>query len=507
MSSYVVQRTSVTGTVQATLAFAVVDFVDDRGNEGRTARVRFPCSEYTTSDLNTFDFLIIYRNGNVIFRGLALDPMVDSRTNEVAFECVDFLWVLNRLQLDSPKENMLTNGDFATGTTSGWTVDSGVTANVISSGFSDSGFVVQLVQPDAWADRGIVQNVTVTTGVDTKNVTLSAYFRVPNPITLVNLTYESRGLYMQVRESGRLIRQEKVELSTSLDTDVWLRFDNLFHQVPPNVTQTISVKGYAPQGTSYWSSFALTRPQPFVNTTAGSGSVEDDVGAIVDQAVTRLQQPSRGKFNLHLLTNCPNTGETERVFLERFQHRPFTEFMAEWLSLADQWISFTPTTQTYHFASRGDDQTGNDPLVWPAALADEPGAIAAYRRSTNGSGVVSDQVMLSEGDGPDREEFQAVDTTHTGGLVFQNTATAQAGSTLRSVRRQARALLRQRKRPLRTYELTLQDPDHVAGMGDMWHVTIDNGWDQLDADRKIIRRYRDGLTDLVTVTVHDDLVA
>lgn len=507
MSTYEVRTTSMNGALQSDLAFANPTRVTKLLNEPFTATFRFPMSKYAYADVNVFDFVQIYRNGDLLFFGMIWDITVDSAGNECVASCGDFESIFARLNLDKPKSNNLTNGSFETGTTAGWFNNTpGIVTTVVSSPVARGDFALRLQNSSAWTDRSWQQTVSYPASIDRRNFFVSGYFRLAERLTLANTSFEQRGLYMQIADlaTGDFIRHDWVALDNTWEPGVWHRAPELRHTIDPGVGRTINVRLYAPGVTIYWDEIAISRNEPQVNTAGGPGSNEDDITNIIHRGVDVIQSVGKGKTNLGVGTAGSLTGITEYVSIPRYQHLSFDQFVAEYHDRndgVDTAVQVTPTTKTYRVwpdHGKGVDRSGDINLTF----GDE---LAAYSCVKTGSDTSSRVTIQAPGDGADREEAEEADTTFTNGLTLQEVRSAVEGSRLKSIDQQAKGVLRRSKRPVRKWDLVVRDRNLVStiSVGDTVHLTIDDGWMQANLDVRVIAWDLDCVTDLVTLTAHE----
>lgn len=179
-----------------------------------------------------------------------------------------------------------------------------------------------------------------------------------------------------------------------------------------------------PLGPIIWDRAALSRDEATRFHAA-------DQADIVAELVAHLQDPAYGKSDLNLATDTAPTGVLrDRTYLHH-EHLNGFDAIAEFCSLADGFdlsVAYTATTRTLrtHHPSRG---------VHRPQFALELGRnVADFAWTFDGENAADSVIVLGTGDGSDREETAALDTTvYADGLTLETVFSAPPGTPIDSL--------------------------------------------------------------------------
>jgi hypothetical protein len=209
---------------------------------------------------------------------------------------------------------------------------------------------------------------------------------------------------------------------------------------------------YAPEGSIVWDSVELVEPSSLA-IAPGAG---EDVGYTANRLVQFGQDSTYGKSDKQIGTTTAVTTGTLFYFPRAWQwvdKTPLDTALGEIVALGvfDYSIELTATGSTFtgHTPSKGSDLTASVTLTFPAPAS--PGAgvygIASYEFDGDNDAVETDSTILGDGDGPDREEGHASDTSVVD-MVLEGVDSAAPGTTIDMLDPLANARLDRLKRPV-----------------------------------------------------------
>lgn len=429
MPTYSVRIVEQDGTVVRTLVGANIERVrfGMNGDVGE-AVFTYPRTDPSGASGQAADVLLldreaeIRRDSTTIFRGPMVRREARSGTGDMVVTVPGVGWYFSRRFIDAPLTNLLSNGDFESGTT-GWTATS-CTQTSVTSPVRRGTKSLQLVGTTTFAEQYTQQSVSVTgTGVGTA-LTVAAHFYIDS---WTGPAVYSRGLYVESRNGGTVETYNEHEGAIDDDTadalDVWQRAEATIW-VPPNATRTIYVRLYAPNGTIVWDSVELVEPLSLA-IAPGAG---EDIATTANRIVQFAQDATKSKSDLDIGTAAaPTTGVTFK-FPKAWQYTDHTPVDSalnnEIVPLGVDWdiVAATKTFTVYH-PRKGTDRSATVTLSLTTN-------VASYSLEEDGAQTETDVTVLGEGDGPDREEGRSVDTTDTGGLVLQGIHSSPPGTTV-----------------------------------------------------------------------------
>jgi hypothetical protein len=469
---------------------------------GRTA-VRVPAASLVAGDLDLLDKEIqIFRNGDIIWWGPLIVDEVASNTAEKRIDVPDKAWYFQTRQISDQRDNRFDNPNFALGTAS-WTNvgTSAHSASVLHS--ARGGTSLKLTQATPGEDTFDFQQQTFTAGEIGTWIIVRAWVYIDDA-TWGGPAFEARGLFVSGIEAGVVKDYRYAEIDDAtprnalvpLTTRIW---------IPPLKTWTIEARPYAPAGESYWSAMQMVKMESLSHYAT-------DLGAIIGSAVQFVQNPAHGWDDLNIGVSNAVTG----VVLDwHFQYADHTDLMevldaAEAMGL-DWSIEVTETTATFTtYFPKGTDRSSG------------PGAVtlSMFDRDTNPTGNLSHAEMvrdgastrtrstvLGEGDGPEREEGFAVDTTLTGGRVLGEVFSAPPGTPIEALDRIAAQRVAAKRKPVRVMQVVGLPGDETlittCVVGDTVAADITIGETTITGNWRIVAKNLDPKRDLPSFVLNE----
>lgn len=489
--AYSAKIVELDGTVVRTLVNCNIPTVVDELNAAGSATITIPKYE-TGSAVGQYDDLYLGREVQIldgatpIARGVPMHPHASSSDGAVSIELQGVGWYFTRRFIDAPISNLLTNPSFEDGLT-GWTA-SGCTATVVTSPRRRGGYAVQLTGSTTGAEQflsQIVYGVTSTAIGDL--LTLAGWYQIDDG-AWVGPAFESRGLYIELIDTSVVQTHNSLDgvIDDATPRDVWNRAEPTTW-IPPNKTWDVGVRLYCPNGTVTYDALSLTKME---SLAIGPGAGED-IATTANRIVAFIQDTANDKSDLSIGTTTPPTTGITFQYPKAWQYADHTPadraLNDEIVPLGVDW-SITPDTKTFtvHYPRRGTDRSGSVTLTFPA------GNLASYEYDDDNGQIETDVTMMGEGDGPDREEGRAVDTTELNGLVLQSVNPTPPGTTIDKLDDLATDRLKRAKRPVRLLSVVTVEKAgalaSVLGVGDTVGVSINDGVIQLGGYWRITRR-------------------
>lgn len=195
--------------------------------------------------------------------------------------------------------------------------------------------------------------------------------------------------------------------------DQWVRHECSI-TVPAGQTRVIHARLCGVDGRVYWDKASLTYDTAF----EGHGA---DQAVFVANLASHAQDPAYDKNDVNISSEAPNTGVRRTLVALHSEHGNIWDLMGQFTEYRDGLdigMRYTPTDRvlTTHYPYKG---------VERRSLHLQLGRnIATFSWTFDGESAASSVVMLGTGDGSDREEASAIDTTgFANGLVLEQVQT------------------------------------------------------------------------------------
>lgn len=508
--AFVVRMVNPSGLSPTALPSAQPEDITWTLNAPTEATLTFPKSLYTETQIPTLATpaqareLQIYYDDDLLFFGPMIQPDAAGSSGAVTLHAADPMWLMNRRNIDGPRDNLLTNGSFESGFT-GWTKVGSFTSATTSSRKALGSNSAQFDDINVNADDFYYQQVVVPpNGVGTL-LTVSAW-RLATTVTGTS-ALGSRGLFVQGIQGGVVKDYNYVAID---EADPFL---GVWHQdtctiwIPPNQTWTIEVRVYAMTGTIFWDAVSLVAMDSIGSTSiTGSATSEADIAAITRLLVAHIQDAAYGKSNLLVGHNTPNNGVKLFRQYQFADHVDFASALSEFIGRDDGFdvsLEITPTTRTFttHTPKKGTDRSGSVTLTYGGNVAD-------YRWSRSGAGCITRATMLGSGSGPSNDEGEIADASQVGGLILQEVRQAPPETQINSLLPLATERINQRRIPPLVLELDVLPSAnliHTLKVGDWVSVAVDDGYVQASGKHRIVKMTLHCRTRVLTVFVNEDL--
>lgn len=292
---------------------------------------------------------------------------------------------------------------------------------------------------------------------------------------------------------------ETVEVALDEDTprDTWVRMEATFVAPVTGQAELIQVDLLSPIGSIYWDRANLVQDEAL-------RFYETDQAEIAGDIVEHLQDPAFGKSDLGIGRNTPATGILRDRLYRFSEHPPGFDALDEFPGLLDGFdhsIEVTPTSKTYttHYPRKGR-------FVERASL--EWGKnIASWAWALDGETAANSVVALGQGDGPDREEGQAIDLGAYGSdLVLETMVVAPPNSPIDALDDIAAEMLATTTYPEILTVKTHRHPTKLLGVvwpGDFVRVKIETDVVFVNKIFRIVRMVLDPDTLAIDFTLHE----
>ncbi|MDQ3107913.1 MAG: hypothetical protein M3Q68_08950 [Actinomycetota bacterium] len=496
MADYTVKVVDRAGVVIKTLDDANVLSIVEEVNKTGSCRFTFPKHDPATNvgqgaavDLLERE-VQVWRTGDTVplFWGVLVDADTSSSSAEVSVTAPDLSWYFTRRFVDRPRTNYISNPGFEGGSLTGWSTFGGATATAVTSPRRLGSHAVQIVGTVTGADAGLRTTFSVTglAGIGT-NVYIAGHFQ------LTAWTGGATGnLSMRVRVYNAalaLVASRETQLGDGdelVSVDGWLR-EELDPSTPVHVnageTWSFQLDLMAPNGTIVWDALQAVIPESL-------SDYDQDIAVLMGAIVTDVQDVT-DKSNLNIGVSTPASGVTIPVYaLQYTEHTPADTAIDELASrddAPDWYIATTSTVRTFTtaFPQLGSDLSASTTL----SLTTNVASYSSYRVS--GAVTENHVTYFGPGDGPDREEGYAVDTSAVGGLVLQGVYQASPTATVDMLEPLAAGQLAAKNKLGRFLTVTTIPSNSIVdtiGLGDTVAVSISDGWAQASGNWRVVRR-------------------
>lgn len=270
--------------------------------------------------------------------------------------------------------------------------------------------------------------------------------------------------------------------------DQWFRLEVPLTVPTTGSPELIHIGLHGILGSVYWDAASLTLNERLLFT-------DTDQALIAEGIVEHAQDPAYSKSELRIGTDCPLTGVVRDREYVHSEHPGVGRALDEFVDLDngfDHRIEYTPTTRTYRIDF---PQAGS---YRPRYGLDYGGNVVAIDWQFDGEAATSSVVILGDGDGSDREEGAAVDTsTYANGLTLEEVIVAPPESKIDALDNQAAEALAIGLDPQTVKVRTKPNPSKVIGYvkpGDIVPLTAYRGALEIPGDP-----YR-----IVTMTLETD---
>lgn len=448
-------------------------------------------------------------------------PIVRPRAglNESTWQCAGLLWYFaHRFMGRADRVNQLTNGDFEAGETD-WTFHNSVGHEIDSDVHIEEPTGQSLKLTGATADHDGYASQTWTHPVGGHPLgdwlTGSVWVFIPSADFLGG-ALDDFGLLLRHRDpDGNIITTEggpgsalPALIGDDTPKDQWIELETGVPFVHEG--DTVEVLLFPPHGVAHFDLATLTYMESltFPSSEVDSGDVTDIIGGIVDYAQDRLPF-DHGKSDLNIGTAGSDTGVTRRIAYQFAEHRNVLDAIMEFVrqGVCDIDIEITSTTRTFTVypksADSRDPKLGKGTLYGTTLELDEN--IADFDWSWDLEQGASTVVLLGPGDGPDRPEGGANDTSLLdGAFTIEIVEQAPDDTTVGQLDQRAAERLAVATRP-EILQLTTLPGAGVIGnivVGDTVNVDVACGWVAVTGVYRVVRMEADLFSDQATLTLN-----
>lgn len=460
----------------------------------------------------------VYRRSSLKAWAVVTGDQGSSGDGSIGFSARGLYWYFRRLFFGTAnRRNMLRNGDFELGAATG-TANETIPAWTRVGGF-DSRHYTAATKPGGHSLPDPLEGtkaVAVSNGGEGENAYLRARFsyRTDFPpgqrVTFAAWVYVAEwtgpaafglGLYVSRVVGGVETRSSFASLDDDTNRGEWVRLETSLI-VPPHQDGYLEVRLYSPAGWVTWDA-SLAVLMESTGTSSGR-----DQTALAATIVT-YGQTGKGKHDLSIGTNCPPTGVIRKRSWQHADHDWLNDAIDELSSFPDGFdhsIELTPKTRTFttHYPMKGTDRS--ETVLLKLGRTTTGGNLGSYSRSRDGAAVATSVVVRGRGDGPDREEGGAADTSEVDGLVLDYYEEAPPDLLIGELDSYAAEVLSGTKDPVEVLEVRTHAGAEalieLLETGDLVSVLIDDGFVQVDGVYRIVRIVIDCPTDTLGLTLN-----
>ena len=438
----------------------------------------------------------IYRNGILIWAGPIVRPQAGLR--ETTWQCAGLAWYFGRRFMGrADRTNLLTNGDFEAGEAN-WAFQNGVSHSL------DTGLKVEGTQSLklAGATANHSQYATQTMPAWQQShpygdaLTTSVWVYIPS-VGYLGGAVQDLGLVAIHRDSaGATKNAAYAEIGDETEKDAWIPLEVLLPAVKQD--DTIEVRLFPPHGTAYFDLVTLTAMESL------SFWPGRDVGVIIEGIVNYAQgRPTisgtfaHGKSDLNINVATVTTGTVVNYSYQFAEHRNIFDAILEFVRQGVVDIDIDPATRTFTVYTPSKGSLFGTTLELNTNLAD-------FTWSWDGENAATSVVVLGPGDGPDRPEGGASDTTALGGLTLEIVESAPDNVTVGQLDARATERLGVVSNPEIVEVTTLPDVGVIGNIavGDTVPVNIDHGWVVINATYRVKEITINPQTDQATLALN-----
>lgn len=296
----------------------------------------------------------------------------------------------------------------------------------------------------------------------------------------------------------KILQQKMVPIDATTPRDKWIRMEaelDIPYRGEPEMIQVIL---RTPHGGVYWDEVTLTWDE---QTSWWNTEQAVSFRGIAEHA----QDPAYDKSDFNIDVFAPDTGIIRpEVIHHHHDHENILDALREYTVLKDGFdmsIVVTPTTRTLR-------------AWYPRKGARKPELALEYGRNLtscklirDGERVANSITVLAEGEGSDREEGGAIDTSILdGGLTLEKVYHATPGTGVDSLQQQADRGLARFKTPMDALEVSTNEAATAfisnLTVGDIVPVTVRVNHIDIQADYRVHKIVIDPKTESLTLTIN-----
>jgi hypothetical protein len=430
-------------------------------------------------------------------------PIVRSQAglHQTTWQCAGLLWYFeHRFMGRADRVNQLTNGDFEASET-GWSF-TGVTHSVNTN----MTYVVEGTKSEkltgGTADHATYMSQTWTHpagGYPTGDYITGSVWVWISAADYLGPAIEDLGLVLRHKKAGEVVNAQWVGINDDTPRDEWVPLEVGVGGVVEG--DTIDFLLFPPHGVAYFDLATLTFMESLSFGFPPPGvDVADIVAGIVEYAQDNLAGFTHGKSDLNIGTAGAATGTTRQVAYQFAEHRNILDAILEFVrqGIIDIDIALTATTRTFTTSAPKKGSLYGTTLQLDTNVAD-------FTYSVDLEQAASSVVLLGPGDGPDRPEGGAIDTSFVGG-AFTSEIVEQApdNTTVGQLDQRAEERLKVAARPDILEVITLPGAGVIGALevGDTVPVVISTGWVSINDTYRVVRIEADLLKDQATLTLN-----
>ena len=461
---YVVDKT---GTVFGQVEQARIGSVTFELNGAGGLDFTLPVTDPDCSLIQAGREVQLYRGNQLLFWG----PIVRQQIglDEASYQCAGLLWYFERRFMGkADRTNLLVNGDFENSET-GWTFVGGVTHSIDLTRKVEGAKSLRLEGSAADHAEHAMQTYTHTQWHPYGDAVVASTW-----VYISSADYEGGAVndigLVAIHKRAGVVQGDPAIAEIGDDTlqDQWIPLEVVVPAVKEG--DTVEVHLYPPHGVANFDLVTLTLMESL------SFWPGQDVATIVAGIVTYAQDNNiftHGKSDLNIGTAGAATGVVMDTTYQFAEHRNILDAILEYVrgGFIDIDIALTPTTRTFTtLAPRKGHHRSDLPLTLDTTVAN-------FSYSWDGEAAATSVVILGPGDGPDRPEGGASDTTAIGGLTLEWVETAPDDVTVGRLDDRAAERLRVGVNPTVIEATTLPGVGVIGQLqtGDTAPVTISRG--------------------------------
>lgn len=503
MPDYSVVVVNQEGTPYGTVANARVSPVGTELNAAGSVTITLATTDPDADLLQVGREVQVYRTGqtNPLFWGPIVRPQAG--IDESSWQCAGLLWYFaHRFMGRADRINQLPNGDFEDGDDT-W----GFTAGVTHAVNTDMAFVLEGTQSlrleAGTADHAEYAYTTWTHPIGGypggDYLTVAAWVYVP-AADYVGGAANDYALVVVHRRGGAVIGGGSDTIGDDFTFGEWRPLETGVGGVAEG--DELEVRLFPPHGVAYYDLVTLTAME---SLSFGFPGPAVDVTTIIEGIVHYAQQHppydwGHGKSDLNIDFAGDSTGVTRQIAYQFEEHRNILDAIMEYVrsGYCDIDIALTPTTRTFtvHAPRKGS--------LYGTTLALDVN-VADFTFSQDLENAASSVVLLGPGDGPDRPEGGATDTSFVGGaFTTEIVESAPDDATIGQLDSRAAERLATAAHPEIVEVSTLPGAGVIGALtvGDTVPITISYGWLDIDATYRVTRIEADLYMDQATIILN-----